>query len=236
MRNGGKSEGLAPGQESLESARIALCASDEMIRSRIQDVLTLAGHEIVDVNTSLEGLITAAPLTEPQLIVLVSAFEPFGLSSDIRMLRTQLGDIALVIVATGTLGGGARKLVLSQADGLLQAAEIEAALVATINCVLANQLCVPAELREHLAQPVFSYREKQVLELVLGGLTNGEIAARLFLSESTIKSHLASSFRKLGVSSRAEAARRVLDPDSGLDLNLQPPGDAPASETTPEFV
>jgi DNA-binding NarL/FixJ family response regulator len=83
---------------------------------------------------------------------------------------------------------------------------------------------------------VFSYREKQVLELVLAGLTNGEIAGRLYLSESTVKSHLASSFRKLGVSSRVEAARRVLDPDSGLDLSLQPLGEVPASVPAAELV
>jgi DNA-binding NarL/FixJ family response regulator len=222
MRNGGTANGFGPGRASLRSARIAVCAAAETISSRIEHVLALAGHEIVDVHSSLEGLITAARLTDFQLVVLVSAFEPFGPGSDIRMLRGQLGDIPLVIVASGNLGRGARKLVLSQADGLLAEAEIEAALVATINCVLADQLCVPAELREQLAQPVFSHREKQVLEFVLAGLTNGEIASRLFLSESTVKSHLASSFRKLGVSSRVEAARRVLDPDCDLDLALQP--------------
>jgi orotate phosphoribosyltransferase-like protein len=55
-----------------------------------------------------------------------------------------------------------------------------------------------------------------VLQLVAAGLTNGEIADRLYLSESTIKSHLSSSFRRLGVSSRAEAAAAVLDPDNGI--------------------
>ena len=84
--------------------------------------------------------------------------------------------------------------------------------------MLSKQLCVPASMRGTLARPVFSHREKQVLELLLAGLTNGEIAAELFLSESTVKSHLASSFRKLGVSSRTEAARCVLAPDSGVEL------------------
>ena len=211
-------------------ARVALCVSDEAIRSRIEEVLDEAGHEIVDVSSSLEGLIAAAPLTDPHLVVLVSAFEPFGTSSEIRLLRAQLGDIPLVIVASGSLGRAARKLVLSQADGLVQASELESALAAGISCALADQLCVPSSLREALAAPVFSYREKQVLELVLGGLTNGEIAARLYLSESTVKSHLASSFRKLGVSSRTEAAKRVLDPDSGLDLALQPVSEPATAE------
>jgi len=214
------------------AARIALCVSDEAIQTRVEEILAEAGHEVVDVSASLEALIASARVTDPQVVVLVSAFEPFGPSSAIRLLRAQLGDIPLVIVASGGIGRAARKIVLAQADGLVHASELESALAASISCVLADQLCVPSSLREALAAPVFSYREKQVLELVLGGLTNGEIAARLYLSESTVKSHLASSFRKLGVSSRAEAARRVLDPDTGLDLAL-----APTSESAePELV
>lgn len=233
MRNAGNSEGSGATESRL--ARIALCASDEALRSRVEELLSLAGHEIVDVGSSVEELCAAAPLTQPQLVVLVAGLEPFEASSAIRRLRAQLEDIPLVLVATGGIGRGARKLALSQVDGLLGVEELDAALLSTVGCALAAQLCVPAALREHLAQPVFSYREKQVLELVLAGLTNGEIAARLFLSESTVKSHLASSFRKLGVSSRAEAARRVLDPASGLDFR-QPSTPTAVTEITPELV
>jgi DNA-binding NarL/FixJ family response regulator len=134
-----------------------------------------------------------------------------------------------VLVAAGFVGAACRRLVPAALEGVVQAGALEHALVPTIDAVLAQQLCVPASMRAALAHPVFSHREKQVLELVLAGLTNAEIASQLFLSESTVKSHLASSFRKLGVSSRAEAARSVLAPDSGLELRaVTPPGSRPA--------
>ena len=57
-------------------------------------------------------------------------------------------------------------------------------------------------------------REKQVLRLVVSGLRNGEIAAKLFLAESTVKSHLSSAFSKLGVRSRSEAVAVILDVES----------------------
>ncbi len=55
-----------------------------------------------------------------------------------------------------------------------------------------------------------SGREREVAELVAHGLTNREIAARLFLSEKTIESHLSKAFAKLGVASRAALAARVV--------------------------
>ena len=52
------------------------------------------------------------------------------------------------------------------------------------------------------------------------GLTNREIADRLFLAESTVKTHVGSIFGKLGVKSRSEAAALVLDPDAKLGVGL----------------
>ncbi|WP_299806057.1 LuxR C-terminal-related transcriptional regulator [uncultured Shewanella sp.] len=48
-------------------------------------------------------------------------------------------------------------------------------------------------------------REREVLQVLRGGSTNIDIANRLFVSESTIKTHLYRAFRKIGVSSRGQA-------------------------------
>jgi DNA-binding CsgD family transcriptional regulator len=51
-------------------------------------------------------------------------------------------------------------------------------------------------------------REREVLELLAGGLSNKEIAARLGISEHTAKFHVASVLAKLGAANRADAVRR----------------------------
>jgi DNA-binding CsgD family transcriptional regulator len=51
--------------------------------------------------------------------------------------------------------------------------------------------------------------ERQVIDLVAEGLRNTDIAARLFVAPSTVKTHLAHAFAKLGVSTRAELAALV---------------------------
>jgi len=197
---------------------VALCASDEAVRARIEATLELGGYEIAFGCDSTDELLEAARRCPPAVVVLAFAFEPFVPAADVELVGDELAGVPLVLVASGFVGSSCRRVVRAGLEGFVHEGQIEHALVATIDAVLARQLCVPASMRATLAQPVFSHREKQVLELLLEGLTNGEIAAQLFLSESTVKSHLASSFRKLGVSSRAEAARCMLAPDSGLEL------------------
>ncbi len=57
------------------------------------------------------------------------------------------------------------------------------------------------------ADPLLSSRELEVLKLVAGGATNGEIARRLWVTEQTVKFHLSNVYRKIGVANRTEASR-----------------------------
>src|SRR5580698_9022140 len=56
-----------------------------------------------------------------------------------------------------------------------------------------------------------SHRELEVLELVAAGTTNREAAARLFISEATVKTHLLNIYAKLGVSDRAAAVAEAFN-------------------------
>lgn len=114
----------------------------------------------------------------------------------------------------------ARRALTAGADGVVWESKIEQALSPTLEAVRAGQLVIPEEGRGRPQGPALSTREKQVLGLIVLGLANGEIATKLHLTESTVKSHLAAAFKKLGVRSRKDAVDRILDPTDGLGTGI----------------
>jgi DNA-binding CsgD family transcriptional regulator len=66
-------------------------------------------------------------------------------------------------------------------------------------------------VERRLAELTCKASELTVARLVAEGLTNREVAERLFVSPHTVNSHLRHAFSKLGISSRVELARVVRD-------------------------
>lgn len=88
---------------------------------------------------------------------------------------------------------------------------------------LPQQTHLPMDIRDRIAPPIpdsLTSREKEVLELVISGKSNREIAESLCISESTTKTHVYNIFSKYGVKSRAKLIAEVLagQPDSQCGL------------------
>jgi DNA-binding NarL/FixJ family response regulator len=121
----------------------------------------------------------------------------------------------LAVMPDDAPGSSLRRVLLAGATGIVLDNDIDRTLVPTASATLAGQLTVPTVLGRQIAPRPLSHREKQILSLVVQGRTNREIAGKLFLAESTVKTHLSSAFRKLDARSRAEAVTRVMNPENG---------------------
>ena len=129
-------------------------------------------------------------------------------------------DTPIVVICRRSDLPQVRSLVAAGVRGVVLEDELDAALDPTIAAVAAGQVCVPGDQARSLAPPVLSVREKQAVGLAAMGLSNREIAERLFLAESTVKSHLSSAFAKLGVRSRHEATDLIVNPAWGIGVGI----------------
>jgi DNA-binding NarL/FixJ family response regulator len=143
-----------------------------------------------------------------------------GGMASLRSLRKGAPGAAIVVVCPATHSSAVRRALEGGADAVVFEPQLEDSLVASIAAVVTGQTVVPRRCRGGLHRPAFSHRERQVLACIAKGLTNRQIADALFLSESTIKSHLSSAFAKLGVRSRREAIAALLDSPDGLGAQL----------------
>ena len=102
------------------------------------------------------------------------------------------------------------------ADGFVHAQMHPAQVLRVVEVVQRGELAAPRQLLGYFfsqnEKPKIgdlSARQREILEMVVEGLSNAEIAGRLYLSESTIKQHLRAVYKELGVHNRTEAAKTM---------------------------
>lgn len=205
----------APGCESQEQAGvrgIALVVVGE--REALRRVCTILGPGEVAVAAMSEPPLTleiAAELCRqlvraPDVVILFGGRELLARGAAVELLGTLLPQSRILLVSPCEDRELLRRALRAGVRGIICESRLEEMLLLATRALAAGQLCMPGTLAHRIDLSSFSSREREVLDQVVEGLTNAQIARQLFLSESTVKSHLASSFRKLGLCSRAEAA------------------------------
>src|SRR3954452_15462764 len=190
-----------------DAGACTVLGSDLVTQRRIAGLLGEEGWSV---------LAESRPDPDAQVNILCIDLAGSGASDSIRAVREQAPDSALVAVSPPARGNDIRRALRAGASGVLFDAELDTTLSPAVSAVLAGLVVVPREARQHVAKPVLSLREKEILNLVVAGLTNRQIAEQLYLAESTVKTHLTAAFGKLGVRSRSEAAAVLVDPEEPL--------------------
>ena len=188
---------------ALRALRVAVTGRDELGRRRVADVLERDGFEVSD-----ELDITDRGRSVPDVLVVVAPApndpeDPAGLG------RLPL-DVPTVVVAITAGGSAVDDALAAGAAGVVPDHALDERLGPTIRAVAVGQVVIPVERRSALGQRALSARERQVMSMVVLGFTNLEVANKLHVTETTVKSHLSSAYRKLGVRSRHEATALIL--------------------------
>jgi len=161
----------------------------------------------------------------PSCVVLYAGGMEEGCLDGMGRIRELYPDVPLLVLGSRLDLARARAALQSGADGFVHAQMDPAQVLRAVEVVQKGELAAPRQLLRYLlilsqnGNPEIgnlSARQREILELVVEGLSNAEIAGRLYLSASTIKQHLRAAYKVLGVRNRTEAAKTMRDPARGV--------------------
>ncbi len=212
--------------EGLVAVRILIADDHPLTRDALASLLVRGGFDVVGEAADGAEALELAQRLEPDLVLLDLTMPGLdGLSALPRLRAACPGCEVVVLTASGTeenlLGairaGAAGYLLKSEpperiVSFLRGVANGEAALSGEVARRLLDQVRVGGRrgggVPDHIARSL-SAREVEVLLLLDDHLSTDDIAKRLFISEHTVRSHVKSLLRKLGVSSRREALEQL---------------------------
>jgi DNA-binding NarL/FixJ family response regulator len=202
---------------------VAMVTKDDLLLQRVRMALDREG---------LVARLELAGRTEPDLerlerrpdVMLLAGMSSRALAAHAHAVRRRLRDVHVVLVVGADFRD--RHLLDAGIEGIVVESELEATLAIAVRAVCAGHLSVPRGMRHVVEIPALSHRERQILRLVAAGLTNEQIAGRLYLAKSTVAGHLTAVFRRLGVRSRSEAVTMILSGDESLRASILSAGDA----------
>jgi DNA-binding NarL/FixJ family response regulator len=145
----------------------------------------------------------------PDIVLMDLRLPDLGGVEVIVDLRKEFPEARVVVLTTFDLDEDIFRAIQSGAKSYLLKDTPKNELAETIRAVYAGKELLPKKLAARLdarrRRPDLSQRELDVLQQLVKGRTNKEIAAHLFISEDTVKSHLKGLFSKLNVKDRTGA-------------------------------
>jgi DNA-binding NarL/FixJ family response regulator len=216
---------MATERRGAPTARLVIADDHDLARAGLRSMLAgERGLEIVgEATTGREALMLARRL-QPNLVLMdVRMPEMDGLAAT-RAIQAECPRVSVLIVTMHenldylfeALKAGAAGYLLKDATqrevvgAVRQVLRGESLLNGEMAARLLHRLAEEPARSDHAPVVPLTPREAEVLGLLAQGLTNREIAGRLFLSVGTVKVHVERILSKLGVSDRTQAAVRAV--------------------------
>ncbi|OYN92005.1 response regulator [Parenemella sanctibonifatiensis] len=200
-----------------DQVRVVLVDDHPVVRDGLAGML---GREdrLVIVGEAADGVEALAVIRSRHPdVVLMDLRMPGGDGIEaIRHLRAGGSAVKVLVLTTYDTDRDVREALAAGADGYLLKDTPRADLVRAVLDVAAGRSVLTAAALRSLTTPQsdqseLTNREREVLAAVAAGGTNRQVAKRLLVSETTIKTHLVRIYGKLGVSDRAAAVRAAYE-------------------------
>jgi DNA-binding NarL/FixJ family response regulator len=205
---------------------IRVLVADDHVATRagVRTALASHGFEIVSEVADAKAAVREALRTEPDVCLLDIHMPGHGIAA-VQEIASALPQTAIVMLTVSRNDEDLFDSIRAGAAGYLLKDTSPERLPLALRDVVAGEAAIPRALVARLVDEfrgrgryrrvpilggrgaVLTSREWQVLELLEEGLSTREIAARLFLSQATVRSHVASILHKLRVPDRASAVR-----------------------------
>jgi DNA-binding NarL/FixJ family response regulator len=179
------------------------------------------GMEVVGEAANGQEAVEVTAEVKPDVVLLDVEMPTMGAEQAVRRILYTSPSSKILVLTMYDEPRLVRKLLMLGAHGYLVKNATREELVAAVRTVHRVEdrivLSVSRNTADRLegSEPsVLSSRELEVLLLIARAMSNSQVASRLHISEGTVKRHLTNIYAKLGVSSRADAAKKALT--SGL--------------------
>jgi DNA-binding NarL/FixJ family response regulator len=213
--------------------RVLICDDQAVVVDGLEMILS-ADPEIEVVGTAQDGAEAVQKVVQTQPAVVLMDLKMPGMNGiqATRHIRQQHPNVKILVLTTFGDDEWVFDAIRSGADGYLLKGTSRADLIRAVKGTAAGQThvdpMIAGRLFSHVAQSPgqpsttvireLSDREQEILRLLAQGLTNAEIAERLYLTRGTVRNYVSAILAKLGVEDRTQAALMAVN--YGL---LEPP-------------
>jgi two-component system response regulator DesR len=193
------------------SVRVLLAEDQAMVRGAIAALLALEEEIEIVAEASRGDEVVACALESGPDVALLDVEMPGGDGLDAAAaLREKLPSCRVIILTTFGRAGYLKRAMENGAAGFLLKDAPSSELAKAIHKVMRGERVVDPDLATlalSAGDNPLTEREREVLAASEGGATIEDVAARLYLSEGTVRNYLSTAIKKLGTRNRIEAAR-----------------------------